>query len=262
MLGAIAGDIIGSVYEWENCKSEEFELFQRYSQPTDDSILSVATADAILTDEMFAERYRYYANRYPDKGYGMSFTGWAQNPLAGPYNSWGNGSAMRVSPIGWAYNSLDKTLEMAKKSAEVSHNHPEGIKGAQAIAAAIWLARKGNDKDFIKDFIVKTFSYDLDRKIEDIRPMYEFDVSCQGSVPEAIIAFLEGDSFEEVIRKAVSIGGDTDTIACMAGSIAETIYEIPVEIEKEVFKRMEEFTDELLVKTTENFRKAYCGVKS
>lgn len=184
---------------------------------------------------------REYALEYPGAGYGGTFKKWMIGEIDGAYNSWGNGSAMRVSAVGWAFNDLKTVLVEAEKSAVITHNHPEGVKGAQAIAAAVFMARMGKSKDAIKKYITSTFDYDLERKIAEIRPTYDFDVSCQGSVPEAIIAFLEGDDFEGTIRLAISLGGDSDTIAAMAGGIAEAFYGgIPEKIEAETRKLLPE----------------------
>jgi ADP-ribosylglycohydrolase len=237
IIGAISGDIIGSVFEWHNVKSLDFKLFCSKSRFTDDSVLTLATMNALINNADFAQAYHAFGRKFPYAGYGGSFRQWLSSENSRPYNSWGNGSAMRVSPIGWFYNSIDETLLEAKKSAEVTHNHPEGIKGAQATAAAIFLARTGKSKDDIKNFIIDRFGYNLSRKIDDIRPGYEFDVSCQGSVPEAIIAFLESTDFENAIRLAVSLGGDSDTIACITGGIAEAFYRnIPDKIMNTVLK--------------------------
>jgi ADP-ribosylglycohydrolase len=229
--GAIAGDIIGSPYEHHNVKTVDFDLFSHKSKFTDDTVLTVATMDVLLNNGDYTNIYQHYGRKYPHRGYGGRFKSWirAENPQ--PYNSWGNGSAMRTSPIGWYCNSIDDVLAEAKKSAEVTHNHPEGIKGAQAVAAAVYLARTGKTKNEIKQFIVDKFEYNLDRTIDSIRPNYHFDVSCQGSAPEAIIAFLESTDFENAIRLAISIGGDSDTIVCITGGIAEAYYkEVPEDI--------------------------------
>jgi len=231
IIGAISGDIIGSVFEWHNVKSLDFNLFCPGNRFTDDSVLTLATMHALIKNVDYAQAYHTFGRKFPRAGYGGHFYSWISSDNPKPYNSWGNGSAMRVSPVGWFYNSIEDTLLEAKKSAEVTHNHPEGIKGAQAAAAAVFLARTGKSKDDIKNFIIDKFGYDLNRKIDDIRPGYEFDVSCQGSVPEAIIAFLESTNFENAIRLAVSIGGDSDTIACITGGIAEAFYrDVPDEI--------------------------------
>lgn len=251
MLGAIAGDIIGSPYEWDPVKFKDFTLFSEDSDFTDDTVLTVATADALLYGKSYLEVYKKYPDKFYHRGYGDHFAQWATSRSTEPYNSFGNGSAMRVSPVGWFFNDVDKVLEEAKKSAEVTHNHPEGIRGAQAVALAIFLARKNFDKDFIKSDLKKRFHYNLDRTLEEIRPKYKFDVTCQGSVPEAIISFLESESFEDAIRNAVSLGGDSDTQACITGSIAEAYYkEIPDFIINEVRKRL----DPRLIQILDEFR--------
>jgi ADP-ribosylglycohydrolase len=251
IIGAIAGDIIGSVYEWHNVKTVDFNLFCHKSTFTDDSVLTLATMAAIINQRSYTETYQLFGRNYPHRGYGSHFFSWIHSENPAPYNSWGNGSAMRVSPVGWYGNSLDEVMVEAQKSAEVTHNHLEGIKGAQSTAAAIYMARTGKTKDEIRKFITDTFGYDLNRKIDNIRPSYEFDVSCQGSVPEAIIAFLESTDFENAIRLAISIGGDSDTIACIAGGIAEAYYQTVPEniienvlkiLPKELVKIMEEFS--------------------
>ncbi|MDF9799927.1 ADP-ribosylglycohydrolase [Catalinimonas alkaloidigena] len=239
MLGAIAGDIIGSVYEAAPIKRTDFPLFQPASTFTDDTVLTVAVADCLLNDKDYTASLQEYGRKYPDAGYGGNFMHWIFDKDPQPYNSWGNGSAMRVSPIGWAFDKLDQVLEEAQKSAAVTHNHPEGIKGAQATATAIFLARKGNSKSEIKAYIEENFGYDLGTTLVEIRPQYHFDVSCQGSVPQAIIAFLESKSFKESVRLAVSLGGDSDTQACIAGGIAEAFYgSIPADIAQEVVGRL------------------------
>ena len=224
ILGAIAGDIIGSAYEFANVKSLDFDLFPDGASFTDDSVLTVAAMDALLNGSGYAETYRRYGRAFPGRGYGGNFQAWLDAPAPRPYNSWGNGAAMRASPVGWYGAGMDAVLAEAKKSAEVTHNHPEGIKGAQAAAAAVYLARTGESKDTIRAFIAGTFGYNLNRTLDEIRPGYAFDVSCQGSVPEAIIAFLESVDFENAVRLAVSLGGDSDTIACITGGIAEAFY--------------------------------------
>ncbi|MDO9535853.1 MAG: ADP-ribosylglycohydrolase family protein [Bacillota bacterium] len=244
MIGAIVGDIIGSVYEWNNIKTTDFKLFVPRSTFTDDTVLTAAVADSILKKIDYASALREYGRRYPHAGYGGMFKKWIYSENAQPYNSFGNGSAMRVSPVGFAFDSLVDVLDEAKRSAEVTHNHKEGIKGAQATAAAIFLARKNFEKEEIKKYIIDTFAYNLDQTLEEIRPIYSFDVSCQGSVPQAIIAFLESDNFEDAIRKAVSIGGDSDTIACITGGIAQAFYNgVPPAI---VTKVREILPDELM----------------
>lgn len=228
MIGAIAGDVIGSLYEAYPIKEIAFVIFSENSEFTDDTVLTVATAYAILNGIDYATAYKEIGRQYPAAGYGGSFYDWLFSKRSEPYNSWGNGSAMRVSPIGFSGNAALEVMDEALNSAIVTHNHPEGVKGAQAIALAVFLANQGEDKAQIKSEIVDRFGYDLDRTTDDIRPGYRFDVSCQGSVPEAIIAFLESTDFESAIRLAISLGGDSDTIACMAGGIAQAFYkEIP-----------------------------------
>ncbi len=224
MIGAITGDIVGSIYERRTIKQTNFVLFGPSCRFTDDTVLTVAVADAILSQAPYAEKLREYYDLYPHAGYGGSFRRWASTPGAGAYNSWGNGSAMRVSPVGYAFDTIECVLDEAARSAEVTHNHPEGIKGARAVAAAVFMARTGSSKDDIRRFAVAEFAYDLSRSVDEIRPSYRFDVSCQGSVPEALIAFLDSVDFEDAVRKAVSLGGDSDTIACMAGAVAEAFY--------------------------------------
>ena len=240
MIGAIAGDIIGSVYEFDNIKTTDFPLFTSESDYTDDTIMTVAVADWLLNGGDLPRVMQEYGRKYPCPmgGYGGRFSGWLREKDPQPYNSWGNGSAMRVSAVGWKFDSLEKTLEVAKETAIVSHNHPEGIKGAQATAAAIYLARSGKSKQEIKQYIETAFSYDLDRTCNDIRPDYSFDVSCQGTVPEAIIAFLDSSDFEHAIRLAVSLGGDSDTLACITGGIAEAYYGMPEDIKQQVYNKL------------------------
>ncbi len=239
MLGAIAGDIIGSTFEGRPIKTTQFPLFAPHSVFTDDTVLTVAVADVVLNDMDYAVVLRSYANRYPNAGYGNSFYKWMLSDEDGPYNSWGNGSAMRVSPIGFAFDTESEVLAEALRSAEVTHNHPEGIKGAQATALAVFLGRTTHDKALIREEISKRFDYDLNRSLDDIRATYQFDLSCQGSVPESIIAFLESDDVEDAIRKAISLGGDSDTMASIAGGIAQAYYdEVPADIIDELRGRL------------------------
>jgi ADP-ribosylglycohydrolase len=254
MLGAIAGDIIGSVYERDNIKTKQFPLFRAESRFTDDTVLTVAIADALLHQGDYTDTLKHYHQRFPGAGYGGTFNAWAGSSNREPYNSWGNGSAMRVSSVGYAFNRLEQVLQEAKRSAEATHNHPEGIKGAQATAAAIFLARTGQSQGEIKTYIESTFSYDLSQTLDDIRPTYRFDVSCQGSVPQAITAFLESTDFEDAIRNAISLGGDSDTIACIAGSIAEAFYGgVPAAIAEETVIRL----DQRLMDVVESFMTRY-----
>jgi ADP-ribosylglycohydrolase len=239
MLGAIAGDVVGSVHEHRPIKTTEFPLLVPGSRFTDDTVLTVATAHAILTGTPYQEAYRAFGRRYPDAGYGGMFLNWLASPEARPYNSWGNGSAMRIAPVGWAFDTVEAVLEEAGRSAAVTHDHPEGIKGARATAHAVFMARSGVSKEDIRAELVGRFGYDLDRTIDRIRPVYQWDVSCQGSVPEAIIAFLDSADYEDAIRLAISLGGDADTQAAIAGAIAQAHYgTVPGEIAEPVRERL------------------------
>ncbi|MBD2342861.1 ADP-ribosylglycohydrolase family protein [Anabaena subtropica] len=262
MLGAIAGDIIGSVYEGNSIKTKDFPLFSRQSRFTDDTVLTVAVADVILNTDQFPrssryiDQFKWYYRRYLYAGYGRNFSNWAKSNNNQPYNSFGNGAAMRVSPIAFAFQDLNTVLQQARGSAEVTHNHPEGIKGAQATASAIFLARTGLDKAEIKSYIQTTFGYNLDQTLEQIRPTYQYDATCPGSIPPAIIAFLESTNFEDAIRNAVSLGGDSDTIACIAGAIAQAYYGgVPKAIAQQTLSHLNEH----LCTITENFMYKYCN---
>lgn len=224
MLGAIAGDIIGSVYEFSPIKSEQFPLFQDQSRFTDDTVMTVAVARAILENADYGVSMHSLGRCYPRAGYGGNFIRWLKAETPRPYGSWGNGSAMRVSPIGLAFDSQERVLVEAWRSAAVTHNHPEGVKGAQATALAVFMAKGGADKKIIRREIENRFGYDLGRTLSEIRPGYRFDVSCQGTVPEALIIFLESTDYEDAVRKAVSLGGDSDTLACITGGIAAAYY--------------------------------------
>ena len=235
MIGAIAGDILGSTFEHHAVKTVDIPLFPEGSTFTDDSVLTVATAFSLLTDADYAENYRIFGRLYPLAGYGESFKKWTIQADMGPYNSWGNGSAMRVSPVGWAFETATEVLAAAEQSASVTHDHPEGIKGAQAVALAVFMARKDESRAAIKAAITEQFGYDLERTTDDIRPGYKFDVSCQGSVPESLICFLESDNWLEAVRLAISLGGDADTMACIAGAVAEAFYGgVPAEVDQVV----------------------------
>lgn len=256
ILGALVGDMIGSVFEFHNYKSTDFHLFGDKTTFSDDSVLTMATMDVILNKLSYETAYQAFGRKYTNRGYSGTFLYWIYMDNPEPYLSLSNGSAMRVSPVGWAYDTLDEVLKQAKRSAEVSHSHPEGIKGAQATASAVFLARTGKSKAQIKEFINVMFGYDLDRSIRQIRPGYSFDVSCEGSVPEAIIAFLESTDFESAIRLAVSIGGDSDTIACIAGSVAEAYYNhIPDFIIDNTLSRLPEEFISLIGGFSEKYRK-------
>ena len=215
MIGAIAGDIIGSVYETRTIKTKDFPLFGKYSRFMDDTVLTVAVADCLLNQKDYVKTLQEYALKYPKKKYGSRFYNWffSENPMA--YNSFGNGSAMRVSSIGFYFDTIEEVLFQAENSAKITHNHSEGIKGAQSVASAIFLAKIGKSKQEIKDYITNTFGYNLNKSVNEIRKTYQFDVTCQGSVPESIISFLESNNYEDTIRNAVSLGGDSDTMACI-----------------------------------------------
>lgn len=243
MLGAIIGDIVGSVYEWHNIKTKDFPLFSEACFFTDDTVMTVAVAEAIKNggkSNDFIDSMKKWGRLYPDAGYGARFGGWILSNDREPYNSWGNGSAMRVSPCAWAFNTLEEVEQAAKNCAAVTHNHPEGIKGAQATAAAIFLAKNGASKNQIKTYICEKYGYDLSRTIDEIRPAYRFNESCQDTVPQAIIAFLESNDFEDAIRNAISLGGDSDTLAAITGSIAEAAYGVPEEIRQNALGFLDE----------------------
>lgn len=251
MRGAIAGDIIGSVYESNNIKSKDFELFSAASHFTDDTVCTVAVAKWLMQGGDLPNTLADFALRYKSRGFGSSFLNWAHQWDRQPYNSWGNGSAMRVSPVAYLAKDKDHLLDLAKKTAEVTHNHPDGIAGAQATALAIWLAHKGQDPSTIRKEIEHRFKYDLSRTVDDIRPGYKFDISCLGSVPQAITCALESTDFEDAIRNAISIGGDSDTIACIAGAIAEGFYGVP----KKIWEKASEFLNEEINSLIISFQK-------
>lgn len=248
MLGAIIGDIVGSPYEWNNIKTTDFPLFSPRSEFTDDSVMTVAVAEGLLnggkdkpkTEAEIIAAMRRYGAWYPDAGYGGMFSQWLVSAEPRPYFSYGNGSAMRVSAAGWLFDTLEETEEFAEISARVTHDHPEGIKGAKATAAAIFLARHGAGKAEIREAVVTKYGYDLSRSLDEIRPDYFFNETCQRTVPEAITAFLESEGFEDSLRKGVSLGGDSDTLAAITGSIAEAFYGIPEEIEKQALERLDD----------------------
>ncbi len=253
MIGAIIGDMVGSIYEFDNIKTKAFKIFTDGMEPTDDSVLTVATADWLLHGGDVGDYYWRYALAYPDpKGsYGPGFWSWAQRSkrgLAKPYGSCGNGSAMRVSPVGWFFETEEETLDAAKRSAECTHDHPEGIKGAQATALAIFLASHGATAEAIKERIERDYGYDLSLSIDEIRPRYSWNGmdnvgnggTCQGSVPQAIACALQATDFEDAVRNAVSIGGDSDTIGCIAGAIAEALFGVPQWMQDVAMERMAE----------------------
>lgn len=242
MLGAIIGDIVGSVYEWHNIKTKEFPFFREDCFFTDDTVMTVAIAEALQNGSKaddFIDSMKKWGRLYPGAGYGGRFGGWVLTDDREPYNSWGNGSAMRVSPVAWMFDTLEEVEHCAEISASVTHNHPEGIKGAQATAASVFLARKGKTKQEIKAYVENTYGYDLSRTLGEIRVCYTFNESCQETVPEAIIAFLESVDYEDAIRNAISLGGDSDTLAAITGSIAGAAYEIPEEISNHVLSLLD-----------------------
>lgn len=224
MIGAIVGDVIGSVHERSGTKTKDFPLLTEHSRFTDDTVLTVAVAEKLLRGAEYVDLFHRYFHDYPHAGYGGTFVRWASAREREPYNSWGNGSAMRVSPVGIAFDTLDEVMRHAQHSADATHNHPEGVKGAQATAVAVFLARTGKSKAEIRAHVESAFGYDLSAKLDDIRPTYAFDVSCQGSVPQSLVAFLESESYEDAVRNAVSLGGDADTMAAIAGAVAEAFY--------------------------------------
>lgn len=250
MYGALLGDMIGAPYEFDRGnKSKEFPLFCENSRFTDDSVMTIAVAEALLDSRFLDDdsiraalikSMRKWGKKYPDAGYGRKFLCWLREKDPKPYGSCGNGSAMRVSAAGWLFDTLEETREKARLTAEVTHDHPEGIKGAEAASGAIFLARTGRSKEEIRDYIVQEFGYDLSRTCDQIRPSYYHNESCQKTVPEAITAFLEGTDFEDVIRTAVSLGGDCDTLTCIAGSIAEAFYGVPAILKAECRRRLPE----------------------
>lgn len=258
LMGAICGDIMGSSYEYwrSRTKKYDFNPFPPRARFTDDTVMSVAVADWILYGGDLFRYLRIWGHRYPNSGFGGRFKHWLAEEDPKPYNSFGNGSAMRVSAVGCAFDTLEETLEKAKETADVTHNHPEGVKGAQATAASIYLARTGSSKEEIKKFIAETFSYNLNRSCDDIRPNYKFNVTCQGSVPESIICFLESKDYEDCVRLAVSLGGDADTMGAIAGSIAAAYYgEIPKEIYEKCWNKLTEDIQKVVL----DFKK-YCDI--
>lgn len=255
MIGAIAGDIVGSVYEWHNTNTKEFPFITDRCSFTDDSVLTIALADTILTETPYTENLKAFYRWYPDRGYGGSFHQWAKSKSSKPYNSWGNGAAMRISPAGYAFDDLATVLKKAEEFTAVTHNHPEGIKGGQCVAAAIFLARSGKTKEEIRHYVETQFGYDLSRHVDDIRPTYRFDESCQGTVPQAIRAFLDSTDLEDAIRTAISLGGDSDTLACITGGIAQAFYGgVPPWIQDKVYSIL----DERLGAITKRFMSLYC----
>lgn len=265
MIGAILGDIVGSIYEFDNIKTKEFELFDKECFFTEDSVMTISIAEALMQyesiDETNIDEFKEklidvmheIGIKYPDCGYGGHFLMWILRNKREPYNSFGNGSAMRVSSVGWYAKSLEETELIAKVTAEVSHNHPEGIKGAVATAGAVFLARTGATMDDLKKYISKY--YTIDFTIDEIRPLYDYDITCQGTVPQAMQAFFESGSFEDAIRNAISIGGDSDTLAAITGAVAEAYYGIPSDLKETALS----YLDDRLLEITERFEEKYIG---
>lgn len=258
MLGAIIGDVVGSRFEFKNIKSKDFKLFHEDCRVTDDTIMTIAVSDSILkgyvpnNKDGIIDTMKYWGQKYPGAGYGGRFFHWVLSDEREPYNSFGNGAAMRISPIGWISNTYEEVVKNVAAVTEVTHNHEEGIKGAEAIAMSIHLARNGKSKEKIKNYICKNY-YNIDFTLNDIRDAYTFDVSCQGSVPQALEAFFESNDFEDAIRNAISIGGDSDTIACIAGSVAEAYYGVPEEIVEGVRK----YLSKDLLEAVDKFKEKY-----
>ena len=255
MFGAIVGDIIGSIYEWNNIKTKDFPLFRRESRYTDDTVMTCAVAEGIMnggTRDDFIDALKKYGRMYPHAGYGGRFKKWLFSEDREPYYSYGNGAAMRVSPCGFAAKTLEEAVAMADAVTKVTHNHPEGMKGAAATAAAIFLARSGKTREEIREYIVRNY-YPLNFTLDEIRPTYTFDVSCQGSVPQALEAFLESVSFEDAIRNAISIGGDSDTIAAITGGVSEAYYGVPEEIRDMALSYLDDTQTEILIAFSERY---------
>ena len=257
IIGAICGDIIGSTREFNSIKTKDFELFPYKSGFTDDTVMTLAIANWLFENkdskDVLINNLRVFGNRYPNAGYGRMFCNWIQQDFPKPYGSWANGSAMRVSPCAWVADSLEESQKLAELSAIVTHDHPEGVKGALATCDAIYLARTGLDKDEIKAHVERNYGYDLSRSVDEIRPTYVFDVSCKGSVPESIICFLQAEDFEDTIRNAVSLGGDADTQAAIAGSIASAYWDVPKSIAEESIRCLDDFLLEVFIDFEEKF---------
>ena len=257
IIGTICGDVIGSVYEFHPIKTKDFELFNKHSTFTDDTVMTLAIANWLVKDKtskrVLINELKLFGNRYINAGYGRMFVAWLRDDDPQPYGSWANGSAMRVSPCAWAADSLEEAQDLAYLSAVVTHNHPEGIKGALATCDAVYLARIGASKEEIRNHVELRYGYDLSRSLDEIRPYYSFDVSCAGSVPESIICFLESDDFEDTIRNCVSLGGDADTQAAIAGSIASAFWEVPDDIVDNTLNRLDDFLLNALIEFEEKF---------
>lgn len=243
MIGAIVGDIVGSVYEWNNIKTKEFPLFQDKCFFTDETVMTIAVAEGLMNGgekDDFINAMKKYGRMYPDAGYGGRFRSWLFSDSREPYHSWGNGSAMRAAAVGWWFDSIEATRAMAALAAGVTHDHPEGIKGAESTAAAMFLVRTGHSKTEIKEYVEREFGYDLSRTLDEIRPGYRFNESCQDTVPQAIIVFLESTDFADAIRNAISLGGDSDTMAAITGSVAEAAYGVPQWIQDKAREYLDE----------------------
>jgi ADP-ribosylglycohydrolase len=253
MIGAIAGDVIGSVHESQATKTKRFPLFTPESCFTDDTVLTAAVAEVLLKNGDYARTFQKYFRAYSDAGYGQQFKLWCELRSTEPYNSWGNGSAMRVSPIGAAYERLEEVLAEAERSASVTHNHPEGVRGARAVAAAVFLARRKTPKQQIAEYVETEFGYLLDQPLNTVRRTFLFDVSCEGTVPWALRAFLEADGYEDAVRNAISLGGDADTLACIAGAVAGAYYGVPADIKAETISRLDDRLRRVLFRFTERF---------
>lgn len=262
MIGAIIGDIVGSVYEWHNIKTKDFEFFAKKCHFTDDSVMSLAICKALMEakkdfsdlSSLTIRAMQELGRKFPHAGYGGGFRRWLSSPDPEPYNSWGNGSAMRVSGCGYVAKTLEEAIELSRKVTEVTHNHPEGIKGAEATTVAVFLARTGNSLSEIQDVINRDY-YKMNFSLDEIRDGYSFDVSCQGTVPQALKAFFESTSFEDAIRNAISLGGDSDTLAAITGAVAGAYYGVPPEIREETLSRLEEPLKTILL----DFEAAYCN---
>lgn len=254
MIGAIIGDIVGSVYEWNNIKTKEFPLFQDKCFFTDDTVMTIAVAEGLMNGgekDDFIDAMKKYGRMYPDTSYGGRFRSWLMTDSREPYHSWGNGSAMRTAAVGWWFDSIEAIRAMAALAAGVTHDHPEGIKGAESTAAAIFLARTGHSKAEIKEYVEREFGYDLSQTLDEIQPDYRFNESCQDTVPQAITAFLESTDFEDAIRNAISLGGDSDTLAAITGSIAEAAYGVPQWIQDKAWEYLEELLRDVLCRWRE-----------
>lgn len=253
MIGAIAGDIIGSVHEFLGRKTKDFPLFVEDSRFTDDTVLSIAVADCLLTGTPYVNAFHAYTQKYPGRGYGLGFYRWIESGSRQPYNSWGNGAAMRVSPVAFAFRTTQEVLDAARESAEVTHNHPEGVRGAEATALATFLARHHVPKYQIRAEIETRFGYDLSQTIDKIRPTYSFNESCQETVPQAITAFLDSTDYEDAIRLAISLGGDADTLACIAGGMAGAAYGVPSHVATQALSLLDEDLRRMLMLFCDKF---------